>query len=358
MVISDDFWNGKNVFVTGHTGFKGTWLSLWLNKLGANVSGLSLSEVVSVPDMFSTLKVSHLVNDHRGDVIYYDTCFDIIKNMRPNIIFHMAAQPLVRSSYKDPLKTYSTNVIGTANILEAAKACESVKIIIVITTDKCYENIEKDYAYIETDPLGGYDPYSSSKACAEHVASAYYRSFLKENGVGLATVRAGNVIGGGDWSADRLIPDAIKTWSENDLLMIRYPQATRPWQHVLEPLSGYICLAEHLWKNTDKYSEAWNFGPSHNSIKMVHQVVKLAAKHWGDSAKWEASQDKYLHEAHLLQLNSEKAKSMLSWESQMDIDDTIKKTVQWYKEYYKKNNNMHEITLNQIIEYEQLISHV
>ena len=266
MVAKSDFWPGKKVLITGHTGFKGSWLCLWLNKMGANVSGLSLNDPVSNPNMFSVLNIEKSVKDERGDISNYETCIRIVTKHEPEIVFHLAAQPLVKLSYSDPLKTYNTNILGTANILEAIRNCESVKTIVAITTDKCYENIEKEYAYVETDALGGFDPYSSSKACAEHIASAYYRSFFRKKGVGLATARAGNVIGGGDWALDRLIPDMIKSWSKNEKLFIRYPLATRPWQHVLEPLSGYLMLAEALWEEQEKFSGPWNFGPAKNCV--------------------------------------------------------------------------------------------
>ena len=272
MEIRYNFWKNKKVLVTGHTGFKGSWLCLWLNKMGANVSGLSLNDPVSSPNMFSVLNIEKSVKDERGDISDYETCIRTVTKHEPEIVFHLAAQPLVKLSYLDPLKTYNTNILGTANILEAIRHCESVKTIVVITTDKCYENIEKEYAYVETDSLGGFDPYSSSKACAEHIASAYYRSFFRKKGVGLGTVRVGNVIGGGDWAMDRLIPDMIKSWSKNEKLFIRYPLATRPWQHVLEPLSGYLMLAEALWEEQERFSGPWNFGPAKNCVKTVQAL--------------------------------------------------------------------------------------
>ncbi len=352
MEINPRFWENKKVLITGHTGFKGSWLCLWLNKLGANVSGLSLEEPVSSPNMFSVLNIEKLVNDERGDISDYETCLGAVKNNEPEIVFHLAAQPLVRLSYVAPLETYNTNIIGTANILEAIRNCESVRTIVTITTDKCYENIEEDHAYVETDSLGGYDPYSSSKACAEHVASAYYRSFFKQKNIGLATARAGNVIGGGDWSADRLIPDAVKTWSKNEKLIIRYPQATRPWQHVLEPINGYLLLAEHLWGNSSEFSGGWNFGPDKNSVKTVQDTVELASKVWGDYADWESSSDKHLHEANLLQLNSDKADSRLGWHPTLNFDEAVNHTINWYRTYYTNKQKIIEYTLNQISEYE------
>jgi len=358
MGISPKFWKDKNVLITGHTGFKGSWLCLWLNRLGANVSGLSLNDAVSNPNMFSILNINKLINDQRSDISDYKTCLDIVKKTKPEIVIHMAAQPLVRFSYSDPLQTYKTNVLGTVNILEAIRNCNSVKTIVVITTDKCYENIEKDYAYEETDSLGGFDPYSSSKACAEHVASAYYRSFFKDKSIGLATARAGNVIGGGDWSADRLIPDMVKSWSKNEKLFIRFPLATRPWQHVLDPLNGYLTLAEYLWKNPIKFSGGWNFGPDQKSVKTVQETVELAAIVWGDSAKWRTSSKKYLHEANLLQLNSSKAQTLLDWHPKFDFTEAVNKTIDWYNKYYFNKPKMMEYTLNQIAEYESKIIYV
>jgi len=350
-------WANKNVLITGHTGFKGSWLCLWLNQLGAHVNGLSLSEPVSDPNMFTILELDKLTKDFRGDVTSFKECSNIVQKVKPEIIFHMAAQPLVRESYSDPLATYNTNIIGTANILEAANLSEHVKIIVVVTTDKCYENIEKDYAYVETDSLGGYDPYSSSKACAEHIASAYYRSFFKDKKVGLATVRAGNVIGGGDWSIDRLIPDAINRWSQDKTLNLRYPNATRPWQHVLEPLSGYLILAEKLWNNPLEFSEAWNFGPDVNNVKTVYDVVELSAHYWSSTAQWESSTDNHLHEAGLLKLNSSKAKSFLGWKPIMNFDISVAETISWYNEFYFGKKDILQLSLDQISQYEGKIEH-
>ena len=358
MGIRPKFWKNKNVLITGHTGFKGSWLCLWLNRLGSNISGLSLNDPVSNPNMFSILNINKLVNDQRGDISDYQKCLDMVKKTKPEIVIHMAAQPLVRLSYSDPLQTYKTNILGTANILEAIRNFQSVKTIVVITTDKCYENIEKDYAYVETDSLGGFDPYSSSKACAEHVASAYYRSFFKDKGIGLVTTRAGNVIGGGDWSADRLIPDMVKSWSKNEKLFIRYPLATRPWQYVLEPLNGYLSLVEYLWNKPIEFSGGWNFGPDQNSVKTVEDTVNLAMKVWGDSAEWGTSDSNHMHEANHLQLNSEKANKLLGWKPKLDFTEAVNKTINWYITYYSNNQEMTEYTLNQIAEYESRIIHV
>ena len=354
MVAQNKFWSGKQVLITGHSGFKGSWHCLWLKKMGADISGLSLVEPVTNPDMFSILEIKKSMNDFRGDISSKEFCLEIIEQIKPEIIFHMAAQPLVRKSYTDPLATYNTNVIGTANILQAARSNNSIRAIVVITTDKCYENIEKDYAYIETDPLGGYDPYSSSKACAEHISSAYYRSFFREKGVGIATARAGNVIGGGDWSNDRLIPDAVKTWLRKKKLILRYPNATRPWQHVMEPLSGYILLAEHLWGKPDEFSSAWNFGPNPNSIKTVMDTIKLASTEWGGDAAWQSSNKDHLYETSSLQLNSKKAQSLLGWKPRDVFSKAVGQTIRWYKSYYNNNTDMKIFPLDQITEYERI----
>ena len=351
-MLNKNIWGNKKILITGHTGFKGSWLCLWLKRLSANVNGLSLPQPVSSPNLYDTLKLIQSVNDYRGNITDFNFCLETIKVIKPDIIFHLAAQPLVRESYTDPLNTYNTNVIGTANVLEAARTCESIKTIVVITTDKCYENIEQDYAYVETDSLGGHDPYSSSKACAEHVASSYYRSFFKGKGVGLATARAGNVIGGGDWSVDRLIPDAVKAWSKNEKLIIRYPQATRPWQHVLDPLFGYLTMAEHLWNNPSEFSGAWNFGPDQKSVKTVRDTIELSVQAWNNNAEWESSNENHPYEANLLQLESKKAQKLLGWKPRMDFEKSVRETIRWYKEYYSSKQDMLELSLNQILEYE------
>lgn len=324
--------------------------------MGAKVSGLSLQDPVSEPNIFSVLLIKELVNDYRGDIVDFDICLQTIKKIKPEIVFHMAAQPLVRRSYLNSLETYKTNVIGTANILEAIRSCKSVKSIVVITTDKCYENIEKDYAYIETDSLGGHDPYSSSKACAEHVVSAYYRSFFKDNEVGLATARSGNVIGGGDWASDRLVPDMMRSWSKNNKVIIRYPEATRPWQHVLEPLFGYLKLAEKLWDNPLEFSSAWNFGPDQYNIKTVEDTIQVAARMWGPMAKYECVRNKSLHEAKLLQLDSTKARTYLNWEPVLNFEKAIEITIIWYKNYYSKKNGLFDYTIRQIVEFEGMMA--
>jgi len=350
-MFNRDFWRKRKVLITGHTGFKGSWLSLWLNQLGAKVNGIALDPEI-YPNLFDILGLSDLVNDNREDIRDQTNTTNLLTKIDPDIIIHMAAQPLVRKAYRNPILTYETNVMGTANILEAARKCTNLKSIIVVTSDKCYENTETKNAYVETSQLGGYDPYSSSKACAEHVASSYYRSYFMRKGVGMATVRAGNVIGGGDWSLDRLVPDAIKAFSKNNILTIRYPKATRPWQHVLGPLSGYISLCEHLWERPEKFSEPWNFGPDNKSVKTVKDMADLAVKIWGSSADWVSSNEEQPHEATFLHLNSEKTKSILAWKPIWDFNKTVNETIQWYKTYYSKKEDILKFTLAQISKYE------
>ena len=270
-MIDNDFWFGKRVFLTGHTGFKGSWLSLWLNHLGCYVQGYSLNPPSS-PSLFNIAKVDKIVDSQIGDIRNQELLHKSMVSFNPDILIHMAAQPLVRYSYDEPVETFEVNVLGTAKVLEVARDCLNLKAIINITTDKCYENVGYDISYKESDPMGGFDPYSSSKGCAELVASSYRRSFLNDLGIGIASVRAGNVIGGGDWAADRLIPDILKSFEKNEAVVVRNPNATRPWQHVLEPLSGYLMLAQNLYNNPKEYSEGWNFGPNINDVKPVNTL--------------------------------------------------------------------------------------
>ncbi len=274
-----------------------------------------------------------------------------MEKCQPEIIFHLAAQPLVRQSYKDPLETYQTNILGTANLLEAARYVKSVRAVIIITSDKCYENKESNYAYKESDPLGGFDPYSSSKACAEIVTAAYRNSFFANSNVAIASARAGNVIGGGDWAADRLVPDCIKAWIKNKTVEIRYPQAIRPWQHVLEPLAGYIILAEKLYKDGNKFARAWNFGPDEKNTKNVAFVVGYLSKLWGKNAKWKVTAAKQPHEAMLLKLNCSMSKTKMPWKSRWNIKKTLEKTAQWYKTYLENPQSIIDTTIEQIVLY-------
>ena len=352
MEIKNSFWGNKHVLVTGHTGFKGSWLSIWLRMLGAKVSGLSLDPIYE-PNLFSLFKLSKNINDFRGDIKSIKACQDIISSCSPDIIIHMAAQPLVRQSYRDPSNTFETNMMGTINILEAARNVNSLKSIIIITSDKCYDNIEKKYSYKEADKLGGYDPYSASKACVELIVNSYWKSFFREKSVGVASVRAGNVVGGGDWSKDRLVPDIFNAFSRGDVLKIRNQFAIRPWQHVLEPLYGYLILCEKTWRNDVDFSGAWNFGPDEKDCKTVKEIVEYASSLWGGNAKWIIKEDLSMHEAMLLQLDSSKAKTKLKWKSVLNWREALEYTILWYKEYDKNSINIPNYTSNQIIRYHE-----
>lgn len=332
-----DFYKGKKVFVTGHTGFKGSWLTYWLKILGAEVVGYALSPHTK-PSHFELLKLD--IESHLENICDFDTLQKTLKRSEPDIIFHLAAQPLVRYSYQNPVETFQTNVMGTVNLLEAARNCPSLKAIVVVTTDKCYENLEQKIGYIETDRMGGYDPYSNSKGCAELVVSSYRNSFFnlnefqKKHSVLLSTARAGNVIGGGDWSEDRLLPDIIKGAVEGRKTLIRYPKSTRPWQHVLEPLSGYLMLGVRLLNGEKEFAEAWNFGPEENNSLSVENVLEIANRIW-DKISFEIdTNNNHYHEAGLLSLNISKAKNKLGWKPKWSNLTSITNTIEWYKEFY------------------------
>lgn len=336
MVIDNTFWAGKRVFLTGHTGFKGGWLTLWLQQLGAVVHGFSLAPPTT-PSFFEIARVAKtLASDVRGDIRNYGTLEDALRKANPEIIFHLAAQPLVRASYHEPLETFDTNIMGTAHVLEAARQIDRVRAIVVITTDKCYENREWVYPYRENDPLGGHDPYSASKACTEIVTASYRTSFFgKENTVSLATARAGNVIGGGDWAEDRLIPDCIRAFSSGRNVELRYPEAVRPWQHVLEPLSGYLMLAEALCGQAGPdYAEAWNFGPDASGDARVGEIAYRLATLWGNGKVTAPEAGNQLHEAGLLRLDITKSRSRLRWSPRWSITRTLEETVAWYKAWH------------------------
>jgi CDP-glucose 4,6-dehydratase len=347
-MVDKAFWQGKRVFLTGHTGFKGSWLSIWLNYLGANVIGYSLLPSTS-PSLFNEARVENLINSHIGDIRDQDSLYKAMVDFNPDILIHMAAQPLVRFSYINPVETYEVNVIGTAKVLEVARSCKNLKSIINITTDKCYENTGFDKSYTEADPMGGFDPYSSSKGCAELVSSAYNTSFFEKLGIGLASVRAGNVIGGGDWADDRLIPDILKSFEEKKPVMIRNPSATRPWQHVLEPLSGYLMLAQKLYQNNKKYSGAWNFGPNENDVKPVKWILEKMILDWPD-ASWELDINNSPHEEEFLKLNISKAEIILGWRPIWELSDTLKKIILWHKNW-KNKENMQVLCLAEIKQY-------
>jgi CDP-glucose 4,6-dehydratase len=347
-VIDQAFWQGKRVFLTGHTGFKGSWLSLWLVSLGAEVKGYALNPPTS-PSLFYEAEVGMVINSQIGDIRDQDTLQESMVEYSPDILIHMAAQPLVRYSYDEPIETYEVNVIGTAKVLEVARSCPNLKAIVNITTDKCYENDERIQGYKESDSMGGYDPYSSSKGCAELVASAYRSSFLKDQGIGLASVRAGNVIGGGDWADDRLIPDILRSFEKNESVIIRSPKATRPWQHVLEPLSGYLILAEKLYKNQKEYAEGWNFGPDEQDAKPVDWILDKMISKWPDSG-WELDQNSNPHEADFLKLDISKVKSKLGWKPVWELSHTLEKIIDWHKAWLNKED-MQTMCLAEIEEY-------
>jgi len=339
------FWCGKRVFLTGHTGFKGSWMSLWLTSLGAIVKGYSI-DTLTGPSFFKEARIEGLVDSEFGDIRNFDSVNKSMVNFKPDILIHMAAQSLVRYSYKAPVETFETNVLGTVNVLEAARNCVSLKAIINITTDKCYENNGINKGYIESDPMGGYDPYSSSKGCAELVTSAYNRSFFRDRGVGLASVRAGNVIGGGDWAEDRLIPDILNSFDKKIPVVIRNPESTRPWQHVLEPLSGYLILAKKLYDNPALYSEGWNFGPHYKDAQPVSNILANMIQKWGGS-QWKVDTVVHPHEADFLKLNISKAKERLGWGPVWNIDKTLSLIVDWHR-HYLKGSDMQHFSLRQI----------
>jgi len=346
-MVDKEFWSGKRVFLTGHTGFKGSWLSIWLSYLGASVNGYALLPPTS-PSLFNVAKVDNLVKTQIGDIRDQELLYKSMVNFKPDILIHMAAQPLVRYSYNNPIETYDVNVIGTAKVLQIARSCKNLKAIINITTDKCYENIGLDKSYKETDPMGGYDPYSSSKGCAELVASAYRNSFFDELGIGIASVRAGNVIGGGDWADDRLIPDILRSFQKNKPVIIRNPKSTRPWQHVLEPLSGYLVLAQKLYNNKE-YSDGWNFGPKESDVMPVDWILNKMKKEWPDSS-WSLDKDSSPHEAGFLKLDISKAEYKLGWKPIWSLSDTLKKIILWHNAW-KNNEDMQAICLAEIEEY-------
>ena len=360
MGINTSFWKKKKVFVTGHTGFKGGWLSLWLQSLDAEVFGYSLEP--DLPENFYQISnVGSGMESTFGDVRNYNFLLEAFKNFKPEIVFHLAAQPLVRYSYENPIDTYSTNVMGTVNLLDICSKIKSVRSIVNITTDKCYKNIETTKSYKENDPMGGYDPYSSSKGCAELATASFRESFFntdtyKEHNVGLASVRAGNVIGGGDWAKDRLIPDIFRSINnDKETLKIRNPNSTRPWQHVLEPLYGYLILAEKLYIDGANFSEAWNFGPDDDDVYSVISIVKKLNNLLECNIKWDESESNKLHEAKLLSLNIDKAKKKLNWKPQLSIDESLKLIVNWNDEYVKKTN-MKIFSIDQINSYSNIIS--
>lgn len=348
-------YNDKRVFLTGHTGFKGSWLALWLTKLGAKVCGYSLAPNTK-PSMFEELNIKNRISKSIiGDILDYEKLQAEMKTFEPDIVFHLAAQPLVRLSYAEPILTYKTNVIGSLNVLEAARHTPSVKAFVNITTDKCYENKEVNRGYKEDEPMGGYDMYSSSKGCVEIMSSSFRRSFLQEEGTyAMATARAGNVIGGGDWALDRLIPDCVRFINDGEKIEIRNPVAVRPWQHVLEPLSGYLLLGEKLLEEGKKFAEGFNFGPNEDSVLRVAEVAQKVCEYYGKGETVVHKRDD-LHEANLLMLNIEKAEQVLGWIPTYTAEEAVKKSVEWYKHFYSQDADMYDFTMKQIKEYEESI---
>ncbi len=348
-------WQGRRVFLTGHTGFKGSWLALWLSRLGAQVRGYALDPSTE-PNLFALASVGSVVEDVRGDVRNYARLEASMMEFRPEVVFHLAAQPIVRRSYSDPVATYSTNVMGTVHVLEAIRKTPSVRAVVCVTTDKCYQNQEWIWPYRETDPLGGHDPYASSKACAEILSAAYRSSFfpserLQEHHVGVATARAGNVIGGGDWSEDRLIPDLVRGFSSGQPVLIRRPNAIRPWQHVLDPLHGYMMLAQELLAEHARFASAYNFGPSDEDVWPVERIANKLAELWGNRASWIRDSVPGVHEDHILRLDASKARVELGWEPRLKIEAALEWTMEWYRAW-KQGENMAAFTGIQIGNYE------
>ena len=355
--VDPHFWHGKRVFVTGHTGFKGGWLCLWLQSLGAQVFGYAL--VAKSPSIFGQARVGHGMTHTLGDVRDLHALTKALAEAKPDVVFHLAAQSLVRPSYDDPVGTYATNVMGTVNVLEAVRQAnaagqQNIRALVVVTTDKCYENREWLWGYRENEALGGHDPYSSSKACAEIVTAAYRASFAgAQPSLAIATARAGNVIGGGDWAKDRLVPDAIEAFSNKVPLHIRSPAAIRPWQHVLEPLAGYLMLAQRLVQDGAAFAEAWNFGPNASGERTVGDVASILAEFWGGGAKWQVDGGEHVHEAQFLKLDSSKARSLLQWQPRLSLSDALHLAADWYKAHHS-GAAMHQFTLDQIGAYAAL----
>ena len=351
------FWQGRRIFITGHTGFKGSWLSIWLSQLGGNVCGFALDPNTS-PNLFDLCKIGQLVNDVRGDIRHSIALKKAMAKFQPEIVIHMAAQPLVRRSYAEPITTFDTNIMGTAYLLESVRELSCVRSVVIITTDKCYENHELDRGYRESDPLGGYDPYSSSKAGSELVTNAYRSSFFNpkeyvNHGVAIATARAGNVIGGGDWSAERLIPDLVRAICHSKPLTLRNPKSARPWQHVLEPLEGYLVLARNLCEHGPAFSGAWNFGPDIEDHISVEEVIALLQSELGTSVPVTKTESPQLHETNFLRLDSSKARQNLGWKPKLSVRTSLEWTARWVREYLDGADTT-TITRRQIDEFSAL----
>lgn len=356
--LDQDFWCGKRIFVTGHTGFKGSWLCLLLHRLGAQIFGYALAPPTE-PSLYNLARVDELVKSTVADVRDGEGLQRAMQSARPEIVIHMAAQPLVLESYKLPVETYAVNVMGTVNVLEAVRACDSVRAVVIVTTDKCYENREWPWGYRENEPMGGYDPYSSSKGCAELVTAAYRRSFFNVHHISdstaqrvaaIASARAGNVIGGGDWAPDRLICDCVRSLLAGKKIVLRSPLAIRPWQHVLEPLSGYLLLAHKLCEDGHHHADGWNFGPNDDDARPVEWIVQRFCEKWGEGACYEHDKAAHPHEAHYLKLDCSKAKAMLGWCPRWNLEKTIDSIVEWTLEY-RNGRDIREMSLKQLEDY-------
>ena len=361
LVMNPAFWNNKRVLLTGHTGFKGSWLSLWLQEMGARLVGFSLDPPTD-SNLHEIAGVAGGMESIHGDIRDLKQVSDAMEKFRPEIVFHLAAQSIVRRSYQDPVSTYTTNVLGTVNLLEAVRQCDSVAVMVNVTTDKCYENKEWFWGYRENEPMGGHDPYSNSKGCAELVTAAYRSSFFSnssspQRNVRVATARAGNSIGGGDWGEDRLIPDMIRAIMDKRPVIIRNPVAIRPWQYVLDPLHGYLTLAEKLWHEGHSFAEGWNFGPGETEVQNVSWIADRMTELWGDGARWELDKNLHAHEARYLKLDSSKARDLLGWKTRFDVAETLQCIVDWYRAYLDKQD-MHAVTRKQIQEYAKRLSTV
>jgi CDP-glucose 4,6-dehydratase len=353
------FWKGKRVLVTGNTGFKGSWLTLWLQAVGVEVTGYSLPPPTQ-PNLFELARVSNGITSILGDVRDFPFLKQVLKEKTPEIVFHLAAQTVVRTSYNDPIETYSTNIMGTVNLLEAIRQLNQPCIVVVVTSDKCYENNGLIWGYRENEPMGGRDPYSSSKGCIELVVEAFRQSYFSDNDsahskILLGSGRAGNVIGGGDWTKDQLIADVMRAFLAGQPARIRNPRAVRPWQFVLEPLEGYLSLAEHMWTHGQEFAEGWNFGPFHEDTKSVSWMVGRLVNMWGDSAYWEEDKKVHPHEDKILKLDITKARSRLHWSPRLHLEEALGWTVEWYKAYQKKKD-LCNLTLAQIARYESLLA--
>ncbi|MBU6392494.1 MAG: CDP-glucose 4,6-dehydratase [Planctomycetes bacterium] len=356
-MINKSFWKNRRVFITGHTGFKGSWMCLWLHSLGAKITGYALNPPTE-PSLYRLCRINQLVNSVIADVRDGEKLEKTMLAVSPEVVIHMAAQPLVRDSYKSPVETYSINVMGTVNLFESIRKCNSVRAAVNVTTDKCYENKEWFWGYRENEPLGGYDPYSSSKACSELVTSAYRNSFFNprdysNHGVAVASARAGNVIGGGDWAVDRLIPDCVRALLNGEKIIIRNPNAIRPWQHVLEPLSGYLLLSQKLFEAGPRFAYGWNFGPNDEDAKPVDWIVRELCVKWGEGASYEIDKKKHPHEAHYLKLDCSKAKAELGWHLRWNLETAIDSIIEWTRAY-KEKKQLLDISLKQIEEYARI----